>query len=213
MELDDLRRQWQQPEPVTEATFSPVQMNALLRQQRTSLLDKIRRNTYLELLLSGILVVVFALNQDYKKPTGTLYVAISLIMGLLLWRYYYLQVWKLLRQMTESSGAVRGHLIQLCNGLRNLLRLYYRFSMAAVPVTLLIICGYAVISALIGTGPVPHGELGIFIMVILVIGIVLMIPMYFITPWWIQRLYGRHLDRLEGQLRELDEETPAPAQP
>ena len=31
----------------------------------------------------------------------------------------------------------------------------------------------------------------------------------YVTRWFMQRLYGQHLDRLEANLRELDEPAPA----
>ncbi len=212
MELDDLRRQWRQPEPVAEAVFSPAQLDTLLRQQRNTLLDKLRRNTYLEIALSSATILAFALERDYSKPLQVLGTVIQVAMLLLLLRYYYYRVWRVLRQMADSNNAVRGHLSQLCTGFRQLLRLYYRFSMAAVPVTLIIMFAYVVSSALTGAGPIQRADLGLFTVVMLLLGLLLIIPIRLVTPWWLQRLYGQHLDRLEGQLRELDDsEFPASA--
>jgi hypothetical protein len=206
MELDDLRRQWRQPEPVAEAALSTVQLTALVRQQRNTLLDKLRRNTYLEIGFSVAVIVFFALSGSYRRPLHLLGTVLQVGMLVLLMRYYYYRVWRILRQMAENSGAVHGHLAQLCAGFRHLLRLYYRFSMAAVPVTLAIMFSYVVSSSLIGTGPIPRADLGLFGGVMLLLGVFLMVPLYLITPWWLQRLYGQHLDRLESQLNELNEE-------
>jgi len=209
MELDDLRRQWQQPGPAVEAPLSATQLTGLMQQQRRTLLDKLRRNTYLEIGFSVVTILLFALNRDYHKPLHVVGTALQVgLLGLLL-RYYYYRVWRILRQLAENSGAVRGHLTQLCAGLRHLLRLYYRFSIAAVPVTLLVLYGYVLSSSLAGTHLVPREELGLFGIVMLLLGLFLMVLVYFITPWWLQRLYGQHLDRLESQLGELAEEIPA----
>jgi len=209
MELDDLRRQWQQPGPAVEAPLSATQLTGLVQQQRRTLLDKLRRNTYLEIGLSVVVILLFALNRDYRKPLHVVGTVVQVgMLGLLLYYYYY-RIWRILRQMTENSGAVRGHLTQLCAGLRHLLRLYYRFSMAAVPVTLAIMYSYVVSSSLAGTNIIPRGDLGLFGICMLLLGLFLMLPIHFITPWWLQRLYGQYLDRLESQLRELEDEKPS----
>ncbi|MDQ2795003.1 MAG: hypothetical protein M3Y12_13500 [Bacteroidota bacterium] len=209
MELNELRQHWQQPQKITEAVFSSTQLNALLHQQRNTLLDKMRRNTYLEIALASVTIIVFALERDYRKPLDVLGTVIQVIMLLLLLRYYYHRVWGILRQMAGSNNAVRGHLEQLCKGFRQLLRLYYRFSIAAVPVTLIIVSGYIASSALMGIGPIPRAELVVFMIVMLFVCLLLMIPMLLVTPWWLQRLYGRHLDHLEASLAELAEPEPA----
>ena len=40
---------------------------------------------------------------------------------------------------------------------------------------------------------------------VLVFGVVVQVGVVYFTRWYLQRLYGQHLDRLESQLRELDE--------
>jgi len=37
------------------------------------------------------------------------------------------------------------------------------------------------------------------------VGAVVQVGVVYFTRWYMQRLYGQHLDRLEGQLQELDE--------
>jgi len=46
---------------------------------------------------------------------------------------------------------------------------------------------------------------GIVAALALIIGAACQVAVIRFTRWYLQRLYGQHLDRLESQLRELDE--------
>jgi hypothetical protein len=47
--------------------------------------------------------------------------------------------------------------------------------------------------------------MGIIAVLAMVIGAACQAGVIYFTRWYLQRLYGQHLDRLEGQLRELDD--------
>ena len=56
MELDDLRRQWQQPE-TTPPPVSPAQLESLLVHHSISLIEKKRRNAWVEAVLNKLAAV------------------------------------------------------------------------------------------------------------------------------------------------------------
>ena len=153
----------------------------------------------------------------YVTKLGLLpYLVLSLALGML---YYYYRVLGVLRQMSENAGSVRSHLVRLCAGLRHLLRFNYRLTLAMVPITMVVTLGLplgrelnSISQQFRASEPIHWGRLLLLAGIILVaVGLVqvLVIP---VTRWSLQRLYGQHLDRLESQLRELDEESPAPIQ-
>ena len=218
MELDDLRRQWQQPEPVISAGLTPTQLNALLTRQRLGAVEKMRRNARWEMgLMAGLAVFIIGF-LPYISELGLLpYLVLSLALGML---YYYYRVLGVLRQMSENAGSVRSHLVRLCAGLRQLLRFNYRLTLAMVPITMVATLGLPlgreltyVSQQLRANEPVHWGRLLLLAGIILAVGGLVQILVIPVTRWCLQRLYGQHLDRLEGQLRELDEEVPASAQP
>jgi hypothetical protein len=54
----------------------------------------------------------------------------------------------------------------------------------------------------------PHWtQLGVVVALVLVVGLIFQFGIIHFTRWYLQRLYGRHLDRIEGHLHELSEET------
>ena len=146
-----------------------------------------------------------------------LYLLLLLAVGLL---YYYYRVLGALRQMTETGNSVRSHLVRLCAGLRQLLRFNYRLTLAMVPITIVVTLGMPFGQELVRTGQqlghqeqVRWGPLLLLASIVLAEGVLVKVLLMPYTRWWLQRLYGQHLDRLESQLRELDEETSIPAQP
>lgn len=208
MELDDLRRQWQQPELAAPA-LTPAGLKALAAQQRGGLVDKMRRNARLEAVLNvalalGVVAVLPHLHQLlHRVLAGALLV---LAAGLC---YYYYRVLAVLRLLSETAGSVRGHLVQLCAGLRQLLRFYYRLTLATVPTTMLFIYGFLIGQLLANPSKHPWQLMLTTAAVLLVLGGIMQVAVVYTTRWYLKRLYGQHLDRLEGQLRELDEAGPA----
>lgn len=206
MELDDLRRQWQQPEKAAPPAITPAELHALLRRQRGGLIEKMRRNTYWEASVASVLVVpTLLIFLAYNHgPLAMLYAgALSLLTAIM--AYYYYKVIRLLRRLAENTGSVRGHLERLYAGLRQLLRFYYRLTLATMPGAMLLIYGFFVGKELLrpdGFRTSLLAEVGVGL---LLLGAVLQTGVVYATRWWMQRLYGQHLDRLEGQLRELDE--------
>lgn len=205
MELDDLRRQWQQPEILAQPLPDVV---ALLNHRSANLADKMRRNALLEASLTVLLVVAVPFVPLHPSP-GTplpLLVAMRVLLVLLLLAlvYYYYQMLRLLRRLVQPEVQVRTHLAALCVGLRQLLRFYYRLSLFTVPAVVALMIGFQMGREL--AHKTHHwGKLGIFAGSLLLLGMLLQVAMVYGTRWWVQRLYGQHLDRLEGQLRELDE--------
>ncbi len=216
MELDDLRRQWQQPEPAASAALTPAELSTLLTRQRGGGVEKMRRNAQWEMALMLVLAVVTGGFLPYVPELGLLpYLTLLLALGLI---YYYYRVLGVLHQMRETADSVRSHLVQLCAGLRQLLRFNYRLTLAMVPVTMLTTLGVPFIREIIHileqlghNEQVRWGRLLLLIGISLVAGGLMQLLVKPVTQWYLQRLYGQHLDRLEGQLRELEE--PATALP
>jgi hypothetical protein len=204
MELNDLRRHWQQPEPAA-AALSAAQLRELLARQRGGLVDKMRRNARWEMALAGLLagIMLAALTQAHKA-VFQLYAAFSLLLMLVL-VYYYYRLLAILRQMAEPGNSVRSHLAQLCAGLRQMLRFNYKLTLWTLPWTFILIYGFFTGQLLAGKATYSWQVWAMAGGALLVLGSVIQVGVVYFTRWYMQRLYGQHLDRLEGQLQELEE--------
>jgi hypothetical protein len=208
MQLDDLRHQWRQPEPAASAALTPAQLSALLTRQRGGLVDKMRRNARFEASIAALVTVIaVVILPEAPEIRFLLYATLLIMLGLL---YFYYRMLSVLRQMSETDNSIRGHLVQLYTGLRKLLRIYYQLSVASVPVIYVSVYIPMVVSDLL-TKHFIEKRLLLMGIAVLVVGALTQVFVMQVTHWYSQRLYGQHLDRLEGQLRELDE--PASALP
>jgi nitrate/nitrite transporter NarK len=209
MQLDDLRHQWQQPEPAASAALTPAQLSALLTRQRGGLVDKMRRNARFEAFVAALVTVIaIVLLSEAPEIRFLLYATLLIMLGLL---YFYYRMLSVLRQMSETDNSIRSHLVQLYTGLRKLLHIYYQLSVASVPVIYISVYVPMVVSDLL-TKHFIEKRLLLMGVAVLVVGALTQVLVMQVTHWYSQRLYGQHLDRLESQLRELDEPAPHTAQ-
>lgn len=202
MELDDLRRQWQQPEPTGA---SATELTKLLEKSSVSAIGRMRRNTWNEIMIA-VLTVVASLGflLLHKGPVSLLYAALLGLLVLIMSGYYVLQI-NLLKQLARTDTNVRGHLREVCAGLRRLLRFNDGLTLWTGPATWLVLVGYYIGREVSQPAAPRWVRLGIVIGSSLVLGAVVQFGLLKLNRWWSQYRYGQHLDHLEGQLRELDE--------
>jgi hypothetical protein len=203
MELDDLRRQWRQPEPASEpTTLSAAELRQLLARQSDSIVAKLRRNAQLEMainyaLLPISLAVAWLASVLWVRLWGGLLGLIALVCI-----FYFHRKLGLLRSMSDPAGDLRAYLLRLTTGLRSLIRFYYRLTLAMVP----LVCLLMGIMALTSTAKaVTPSKIWIISAVLAVLCAVLYLPTAHTTKRYLHWLSGQHLDRLEGQLRELND--------
>jgi membrane protein YdbS with pleckstrin-like domain len=203
MELDDLRRQWRQPEPATgPPALSKAELRALLARQSGSIVAQLRRNAQWETNINYVLLVI-SLAVAWLAPVlwvrlfGGLLALIAVVCI-----FYFHQKARLLRSMSDPASDLRAHLLRLTDGLRALIRFYYRFTLATLPVACALMGFMAVSTATKAVTPAKIWLIGV---VLAVLCVVLYLPMAHTTKRYLQWLYGQHLDRLEAQLHELDD--------
>jgi hypothetical protein len=207
MELDDLRRQWQQPEPAAPP-MTQAELSRLLAQRSDGLVEKMRRNARWELgfvVLMAVtmpLILRFASNFLERAQVVSLFLVALVMLG-----YYYRKL-TMLRQMTEPDGHVLGNLRRLSAGLRSMLRFNYRLTLAMPPASLLLALEFVVGKELSRPGGVRTAMLFGLVAAMVVMGLLLQWAVVRAARWYLQRLYGQYLDRLEANLRELTDPLP-----
>ncbi|GAA4495695.1 hypothetical protein GCM10023172_07830 [Hymenobacter ginsengisoli] len=207
MELDDLRRQWRQPEPpAVPAALSMAELRQLLAQQSGSIVAQLRRNARLEMGINYSILVVSLLIAGlapvlWVRLFGGLLALIAVVCI-----FYFRRKLGLLRSMSDPGGDLRAYLLRLTIGLRTLIQFYYRLTLATLPVSCLLM-GFMALTTTNKT--VTTTKIWIVSAVLAVLCGVLYLPTAHTTKRYLHWLYGQHLDRLEGQLRELNDEPEA----
>ncbi len=202
MELDDLRQQWQQPEPAkAPIPLSVAELTRLVAQQSGGIVAQLRRNARLELGITYVLLAVSLGLAAWAPALWLRWFGGLLTLVALVCIYYFYRKLGLLRSMDDPAGNLRAHLVRITSGLRALIRFYYRFTLAMIPVTALLTGVLALLHVL---GEFTPSKLALLLGALVAEMAILYWPASRATTWYLQRLYGQHLDRLEGQLRELD---------
>lgn len=207
MELDDLRRHWQQPQPVTEpAALSPANLHELLARQSGSIIEQLRRNARVEMNINYALLPISLLLAGLAPVLWVRLFGVLLALIALVCIFYFRRKLGLLHSMNDPAGDLRSHLVRLIAGLRTLIRFYYRLTLATIPITGLLI---GVMSATSVLKVVTPTKIWLLAGLLTVLSLVIYLPVAHTTKRYLHWLYGQHLERLEGQLRELDEVAPA----
>ena len=204
MQLEDLRQSWLNP-PGKLAPISTTQLHKLLAS-RPGLVDKMRRNARWETAFAALFTstgpIVWTINTAllYKVYGG---IILLLGIGML---YYYYRMFAVLNQMRLVEGNVRGHLQQMAAGMRALLSFYYRLTLVVSPLMMLFNFGFFLSLELALPAPLRWQVLLKMAGVSVVAALLMQVFAVYVTRWFMQRLYGQHLDRLEANLRELNDE-------
>jgi uncharacterized membrane protein len=203
MELDDLRRHWRQPEPAAApASLGPAELRQLLARRSDDVLAKLRRNAKVEMAINYTLLPL-ALGVAWLAPVlwvrlwGGLLALIALVCI-----FYFHRKLVLLRHMSDPAGNLRAYLLRLTTGLRALIRFYYRFTLAMLPLVSLLMGVMVLTTTKRAVTPTKIWVIGALLAVLCV---VIYLPTAHTTKRYLHWLYGQHLDRLEAQLRELDD--------
>ncbi|MBC8081697.1 MAG: hypothetical protein H7Z21_00670 [Hymenobacter sp.] len=208
MELDDFRRGWQQsrspvglPTPINSAILA-----TMLARGSRSPVAKMRRNVWLEIGIAAICLVGSVAAAAASSAGYYVWMAGWLALICVLSGFYFRRKLAALRQLSDASGNLREHMTRQLVSLRGLIKLYFRFTMWSVPVSLgIALVGMASLMQQKLAGQKLLLGLGFLTTVTVGLGTLTYFLMRWFTRWWLQRLYGRHLDRLEGLLRELED--------
>ena len=209
MQLEDLRQSWLNP-PDELAPISTAQLDKLL-ESRPGLVDKMHRNACWETAFSVLFTLVGPIM--WAMSTESLFKMYSVIVllagsGML---YYYYRMFAVLNQMRLVEGDVRGHLQRLAAGMRTLMRFYYRLTLMMNPVLMLINFGFFLSLELKRPAPIRWQMVLGMTGLSAVAALLMLVISVYATRWFMQRMYGQHLDRLEANLHELDEPEPITA--
>lgn len=213
MELDELKLQLknklneQQQHQKSDAEFL-----LLLKKNTQSVISKIQRSLWFEIIFGIIFIFIFAyLAWITQKSSMSIYFGVFSIFCLL----FSILLWFLLKKVKhlgDTSTPVKQNLIAIHAILKEFVKRYFQFTMSLIPICL-------VFSGYLGYRDAANGvvidELDRFsasfdskdkmIVFLIIYVLVFSVAVYFFTKWYIKKLYGNYLNRLEGYINELEE--------
>lgn len=202
MELEDLKNIWKK----NNEGFQPkdeAELAAMLKGRSTSIITRLKKNVWVELILTsigGLALLLYAL----ALPGGSLkWASISILILFSVYSFYYVKKLRLLNRFNTGSNDIKANLEQLIPGLKGYLKFYKRSYSILYPV-------YFLLGLLFGG--IEHGVTEFFhklsnptVLATLLIGAGLFfIGSTWLTDWYLKKLFGNHLQKLEGLLNELE---------
>jgi hypothetical protein len=211
MELENLKYIWQELESRPTPEPDPELILALLQKRSQGPVARMRRNLRAELLvivISYIPTIIFYLVEFQGRLSALS--GLLFLLGLFFCGYYYRKL-LLLSEMNCPSCMVRSNLARQVATLKKYTRFYLLASTVVVPVVAVIT--YIVFHLRLHypdnpgiyhrLSPAPWWKNSIFWLIFLA---PLTIAIYYFNVWYINKLYGRHIKKLQELLREMDEE-------
>lgn len=212
MELESLKYVWHNLEVrPRESHHSDAEIIALLHKRSKGPVAKMRRNLLAELILVLVTYIpagLFYLIDFEGKLSG---VSWLFGLGMVLFAGYYYRKDRLLKGMLCVSCQVRSNLQRQITTLKKYIRFYTLAGTIMIPV--MTICTYLIVrwkfppspgSALFyriaGTPWWENPLSWLSLLVPVTIGV------YYVNVWYVNKLYGRHIQKLQELLREMEGE-------
>ncbi len=202
MEIEELRDIWKKQ---TEG-FKPkdaAELSSMLKGKSTSIVTRLKRNVWMELIFTfagGLGLLAYAMTL----PPGSLkWISVSMLVLFCVYSFYYLKKLRLLNRFDPANEDLKSNLSRLIEDLKSYLRFYKRSYAILYPVYFFLGLLFTAVER--GTEgfinrisqPEIYGSL-------LLVAFAFFIGSTWLTSWYLKKLYGNHLEKLEGLLKELE---------
>ncbi|HRP57365.1 hypothetical protein [Agriterribacter sp.] len=207
MELETLKEVWKEAANKKEIIVSGREEVSEVPDVRSrGLVSRMRRNLFYELII--VLGAVAAIAAFYFISFGGALKEVSWAYILLAVSFvvYYYKKNKLLKDMECTACRVKSNLRLQLLTLEKYVRLYLIAGTAMAPVVMLFfyILFYYKHIVLFPAVHARDGEMG-FTLLYLLFTSTFTIIFYFLNRWYVNRLYGRHIQKLKSLLQEMEE--------
>ncbi len=201
MELEELKSLWKSSDPDFQQK-DEVEIASMLKRRSLSIVDTLKRSAWFELSITLILSIGLLVYAFYLPAGGLKWTSISILLMCQVYTFYYVKKLVLLNRFNPAQENVQANLISLVDRLSSYLKFYQRSYTILYPV-------YFVLGLLFGG--LERGADEFFENLVRPRTIVLLILIgslfYFIstrfTDWYLQKLYGNHLQKLKGLLNDI----------
>lgn len=205
MELDSLKSVWQQEQsaPVIARQNADAEILKMTGRKSQSPVARMLRNMGRELL--AVLIIYNLTIAYYVFENGSRYWLIVLLLILLevFFAVYYYRTSKLLKAIQCIQCEVSSSLRRQVRTLEKYIRFYFIAGTVATPVAYFL-TGLIVLHSSSKGISLSRYSIG-FYAVFIGIGLVITLLVYLLNKWYVHKLYGRHLEKLQRLLNEIEE--------
>jgi hypothetical protein len=202
MELDDLKDIWKNNPPEFKVK-DEAELALMLKGNSKSIVGKLKRSVWLELIFTFIAGIVFLIYALTLEPGALKWTSISFIVLFVAYSFYYIKKLYLLNRFNPGEGNLKTNIDNLIASMNGYLRFYKRSYTILYPT-------YAILGLIFGAMEQGYDR---FIKSISqpsgIAALVFMVIFFFfcstwLTNWYLKKLYGNHIEKLNSLARELE---------
>lgn len=202
MEIEELKDIWRK-ESEGFMRRDETELATMLKGRSSSIVSRLKRNVWIELtftVLGGIGLLAYAMTL----PNGNLKsISISMLALFCAYAFYYAKKLRFLVQFDPGNDNLKGNLQLLITNMKGYLRFYKRSYAILYPVYFLLGLLFSAIER--GATGFINQISRIEILIPLLLGaLVFFVCSTWLTGWYLKKLYGDHLEKLEAVLGELE---------
>ncbi|MFT3704248.1 MAG: hypothetical protein QM802_17910 [Agriterribacter sp.] len=209
MELELLKEIWNNAtdKPVASIKLYDSTLMVPVVSQRT-IVATMKRNLFIELIVVAVCVTTIALFyfiafDGRLKEVSWMYIILAGIFGV-----YFYKKNKLLREMECTSCRVKSNLELQLKTLEKYVRLYLVTGTLMVPVILLFFYLLVYYKHIVFLPSLyAYARMANFTLIYSAFAVIFTVVLYFVYRWYINRLYGKYIDRLKSMLSEMNDES------
>jgi hypothetical protein len=209
MELNELKDIWKK----TDGEFRPKaesELAVMLRGNSKSTVAKLKRSVWFELiftLVGAVILLIYA----WRLPAGAVkWTSISIILLFVVYTFYYVKKLMLLNRFTADDN-LKANLEKLILNLYDYLKFYKRSYAVLYPIYFCLALGFVAVERGFDEFLNVIFKPRTIAYLTFVAGLFFFCSTWFVN-WCLKKLYGRHLEKLEALLNELNgNEKPAEA--
>ena len=200
MELDELKSIWKstQPFPAKQAEESAM----MLKGSSNSIIAKLKRSVWFELSLTIVFGAVM-LYYAFTLPSGAMkWSIVSLLILFLAYLIYYVKKIQLLNHFDPSHQNIRENLENLIIDLKAYLQFYKTSYLILYPVYFMLGLLFAALERGFDNFLQRLTDPQMILKLVLLAGLIMTVSLVF-TNWYLKKLYGNHLEKLQSLLQDL----------
>lgn len=202
MELEELKTIWKQNDPVFRHK-DEAEIALMLKGKSMSIIARLKRNVWFELIIVVLSSVVLLLYAITLKNGALKWSSISVLLISLGASVYFVKKLLLLNRYQEVNENLHDTLALLIANLRSYLKFYKNSYAVLYPI-------YFFLALLFGgleRGPAKYIDFLLHpstIITLLVFAVLFFVTSTWAADWYIKKLYGDHLAKLQGLLDDLN---------
>ncbi len=200
MELDELKSIWKNTRPFPAKQAEEIA--AMLKGSSNSIVAKLKRSVWFELTLTIVFGGIM-LYYAFTLPSGAMkWSIVSLLILFLAYLVYYVKKIQLLNHFDPSQQNIRENLENLIIDLKAYLQFYKTSYLVLYPVYFILGILFAALER--GFDNFMHRltDPQMILKLVLLAGLIMTVSLVF-TNWYLKKLYGNHLEKLQSLLQDL----------